>query len=103
MTQRKQAILALFLRHQAQGQLPPTTREIMDAAEINSTSLTRYYLRSLARDGLISITPKVSRGAVLAHPVAEPTPSTRKTGIVVVPLHGILRDHRIIWITPEAE
>lgn len=40
----------------------PSHREIMEATNINSTSVVSYYLRRLEEMGLIILEPKISRG-----------------------------------------
>ncbi|MBX3004529.1 MAG: hypothetical protein KF821_01730 [Anaerolineales bacterium] len=93
---RKQAILQLLRHNQSKGLPPPSIREFAKAAGISSTCVTRCYLHKMAAEGLITTTPGISRGTVLAQTIQE-------QAIVRIPLRGILRDHRIVWVSPEDE
>ena len=64
-SQRQQRILEFIRQFVAQNARPPTVREIGEAANIRSTSVVDYNLRSLQRAGLIRRDSKVSRGIEL--------------------------------------
>lgn len=101
--QRKQAILQLLRHNQSKGLPPPSIREFAKAAGISSTYVTKYYLHKMAAEGLITTTPGISRGTVLAQTIHEPAIQEAQSAIVRIPFRGILRDHRIVWVSPEGE
>lgn len=100
---RKKAMLELMRRNQEEGLPSPSIRELADAAGISSTSVTNYHLHRLAAEGLITITPGISRGAVLSQQGNDQGHETEPNPILRIPFRGILRDHRIVWVAPEVE
>ena len=55
-------ILDFIVRYRDQYGYPPSTREIMDACHISSTSVTRKHLEALEAAGLIERDARVARG-----------------------------------------
>jgi len=55
-------ILDFIIHYRDQYGYPPSTREIMDACHISSTSVTRKHLEALEAAGLIERDARVARG-----------------------------------------
>jgi repressor LexA len=58
-------ILAEIARYADEHSYPPSVREIAGAVGLHTTSHVNYLLNQLARDGLLTRTPMVSRGLAL--------------------------------------
>lgn len=75
LSERQRKILDVLDRFQRQAGYPPSIREICDAAEISSTSVTNYYLNQLADMGYIERDGHVSRGIRLLRLPPDMTPA----------------------------
>ena len=65
---RTDKILAYLHSYHAEHGLAPTYREIAQACHIPTTSVVRYHLYELERQGLIKCHRNISRGIVLLAP-----------------------------------
>jgi repressor LexA len=63
---------------------PPTVREIQVGCGLSSTSVVKYNLESLERDGFIRLIPDVARGIELLEP------GGRRLRVVHVPVYGTI-------------
>ena len=63
---------------------PPTVREIQVGCALSSTSVVKYNLESLERDGFIRLVPDVARGIELLEP------GGRRLRVVHVPVYGTI-------------
>lgn len=59
---RRDAIVAYVASYAGEHGYGPTIRDVMEATGISSTSVARYHLAWLARNGEIDWTPRMSRG-----------------------------------------
>lgn len=62
---RQNKILIFIYEYYQEFRHSPSVREIGEAANVRSTSVTNYYLQKLQKVGYINQTPKISRGISL--------------------------------------
>jgi repressor LexA len=83
LSERQENILAFIRRFINENRFPPTIREIGEKVDISSTSVVKYNLDILEREGLIERDREISRGIRVVENVFE-----RMAEVIQVPLLG---------------
>lgn len=94
LTTPEKSVLKTLAKYQEQAGYPPTVREIVDLANITSTSMASYYLDSLTKKGYIERDDRVARGIRIIQPDDKhltPAPAAHSAGsLVSVPIAGTI-------------
>jgi repressor LexA len=83
LSERQENILAFIRRFINENRFPPTIREIGEKVDISSTSVVKYNLDILEREGLIERDREISRGIRVVEDAFE-----RMAEVIRVPLLG---------------
>jgi repressor LexA len=83
LSERQENILAFIRRFISENRFPPTIREIGEKVDISSTSVVKYNLDILEREGLIERDREISRGIRVVEDAFE-----RMAEVIRVPLLG---------------